>query len=149
MKKITTIRNCPPEFLFVCSRRWEELAPTGDERVRHCGHCDQDVYFCESDQETIAHARAGPCIARERPDGSELPQLILGRATPTQATTPGQAAAEALQDRESGIDDAIHSAPSSTRHCPKFLYPAPNWRVACRVSGFEFGRVRLDEGSTP
>jgi hypothetical protein len=55
--------------------------------------------------------------------------------------TPTQIEAEAWINRERAIDDAIQNA-DSIRSCPKCHFPAPPWRVACRVCGDQFGRLR-------
>lgn len=87
-----------------CPNDWSELAPTEDSKVRTCGSCNHKVYFCETDQETIAHARAGRCIARLRPDERELPPMYLGRPTVEQLQrTPEQERADAWEQREIGI----------------------------------------------
>lgn len=144
MKTRITVRNCPVEFRFLCSQRWEDLAATDRPEIRHCDRCDQDVVFCTTDEETIAHARAGHCIARECPDASELPVVHLGRpatARPLEVT-PSQAEASRRRSREGGIDDAIRNAGRSPRCCPECSYPAPAWRTTCRVCGFAIGRFR-------
>ena len=145
MRTSRTIRNCLPVFRVVCPLQWEALAPTDDPCVRHCGQCDRRVYYCTTDAETVAHAEAGHCIAREVPDASEVPAVYIGepngRPSRSPPWTPQQSEAARLRVRERGIDDAIRNAPISTRCCPSCQYPAPDWRVSCRVCGFEFGRV--------
>lgn len=141
METTRTIRNCPTALGLVCPQRWAELAPTEEPGVRHCGRCDQRVYFCSGDEETIAHARAGHCIAREMPDASELPPIFVGRPVGLPPVTTQQAEARRIMHRERGVDDAIKNAGNSSRCCPRCQYPAPGWRVQCRVCGFEMGRV--------
>jgi hypothetical protein len=145
MKTQLTIRNCLPAFRFVCPQRWESLTPTEQGWTRHCSQCNRQVYLCTSDEQTIAHARAGNCIAREIPDGSELPHIYVGQPSGLPATTPEQERALEISHRERGIDDAIKNAQRSSRCCPRCQYPAPDWRVACRVCGFELERVKADE----
>ena len=141
MQTQQTIRNCSEVFRVVCPQRWEALAPTDELGVRFCGQCEQQVYFCESDEETIAHAHAGHCIARELPDASELPRAYIGQPAVRPPATPEQNRAGLWKVRERAVDDAIKNARRSTRFCPKCRYPAPDWRVSCRVCGFEFCRV--------
>ncbi len=141
MRTTRPIQNCLPMFRLVCPQLWEELTPTDESSVRHCGQCDQRVYFCTTDAETIAHAGAGHCIAREMPDSSEMRAVYVGQPVGLPSETPQQAEALRLILRERGIDDAIKNARSSSRSCPQCHYPAPDWRVSCRVCGFEFGRV--------
>ncbi len=146
MRTTTTIRNCLPVFRLVCPQRWEDLTPTNEPGVRHCVQCDQRVYRCATDAETIAHARAGHCIAREMPDASEMRAVYVGRPVGVPPETPPQAEARRRTLRERGVDDAIRNARISSRSCPLCDYPAPDWRVSCRVCGFEFGRVATGGG---
>jgi hypothetical protein len=138
LKTIRNVRHC---FRFRCSRLWEDLAATDRAEVRHCGHCEGDVYFCQTDEETLAHARAGHCIAREAPDDSELPKIYIGQPAQVIEPSPSQEEAGRWKRRESAIDDSLRNAASSTRSCPRCSYPAPNWRKTCRVCGFEMGRA--------
>lgn len=57
------IEKCAPQFQFKCPRSWEALAGTDDAKVRHCGTCARNVYFC-IDLETVRmRGRAGDCVA--------------------------------------------------------------------------------------
>jgi uncharacterized protein (TIGR02996 family) len=56
------IEGCPL-FELRCPRRWDALAPTAREDVRHCGACARDVYYFESVDEAREAARAGHCVA--------------------------------------------------------------------------------------
>lgn len=140
MKTQLTIRNCATVFRLQCPRLWNELAETPIAEIRHCEVYQQDVYFCFTDSETIEHARAGHCIAREFPDGSELPRIVLGRPKYPVEPTPSQEAAQQVANREHAIDDSIRNARDANRCCPECGYPAPDWRVKCRICNFEFGR---------
>ncbi|HTL27611.1 MAG TPA: hypothetical protein VL282_00255 [Tepidisphaeraceae bacterium] len=147
MKTKRTIRNCPlPIFRQECPRLWEELTPTADASVRHCGHCKQDVYLCSTDDETLSHARAGHCIARMIPDESELPVMYLGQPKHVPPTTLKQDEALRLTHRERGIDDALKNL-KAPRSCPRCHYPAPSWRSSCRVCGLELGRASAGGGT--
>ena len=141
MQTTRTIRNCLPVFRLVCPQRWEGLTPTDQPAVRHCGHCDRQAYLCSTDADTIAHAHAGHCIAREMPDASELPHVYVGQPVGQPQITPQQEEARRAMLRERGVDDAIKNAQRSSRCCPRCRFPAPDWRVACRVCGFEIGRA--------
>ena len=143
MTATQTIRNCLPMFRVVCPKSWDALAATDDPAVRHCGRCDRAVHYCTTDAETIAHARAGNCIAREMPDVSGMRYVTIGTPSrpPPPPPTPEVIAERSWLRRERGIDDAIENAQRATRACPECAYPAPDWRVACRVCGFAFGRV--------
>jgi hypothetical protein len=142
VKTKRTIRNCPlPVFRRVCPQQWDALTPTDRPSVRHCGHCGKDVYLCIDDGETLSHARAGHCVAREIPDASDLPTMYLGQPKYVPPTTPEQEEALRLTHRERGIDDALKNL-RSPRSCPKCGYPSPGWRTRCRVCGLEIGRLR-------
>ena len=80
MEALNQIRNCLVRFRKVCPARWEQLVPTSTPRVRMCGACDREVFFCETDTEALEHAKAGRCIAKPMPDLSGLPNrpLVLG-----------------------------------------------------------------------
>jgi hypothetical protein len=140
MKTNLKIRNCPTQFRFVCPMTWDSLALTEKDDVRHCDQCSRDVHFCVSDEETIAHAKAGHCIAREVPYNSELPAVYVGMPKSVSERTPQQEQAAKWSMRERGIDDSIKNA-DSVRACPKCDFPAPPWRISCRVCGFEMGRI--------
>ena len=144
MKTQKTIRNCLPVFRFECPKQWEALTPTDSAGIRNCDHCKQDVYLCMTDEETIDHAKAGHCIAREAPaDDSEFRRVYVGKPVTIAPIERTKEQEHALRSklREHGIDDSIKNAPISSRRCPQCRYPAPNWRTTCRVCGFEMGRV--------
>jgi len=140
VKTKLTVRNCPVEFRFQCSKLWDDLAVSTDPAIRHCERCGSDVFFCTTDEETIAHARSGHCIAREVPDRSELPRIVLGQLAQPPEYTAQQQEARRWNSRESAIDDSIRNAIRSARSCPRCAYPAPAWRKTCRVCGCEMGR---------
>ena len=119
--------------------RWEGLEPTTESRVRHCLVCEANVYFCASAEETLEHARANHCIAREEPDPSEL-WVVLGRPTLVDADPPNERATELVR-RERGIDRVLAGRfDASWRHCPMCGYPVPEFRQSCYVCGH--GRKR-------
>src|SRR5579872_5483516 len=59
-----------------CSARWEDMV--GDDRVRHCGQCEKDVYFLSgmtrTEAEALLAARGASLCARifRRADGTVL-----------------------------------------------------------------------------
>ena len=144
MKPKVTIRNCESTFRFQCPKLWNELTQTASADVRHCALCDCDVFFCTTDEETIEHAKAGHCIARELPDEQQLPRVYVGKPKNVPIPTREQVEAAKLFVRERAIYDSIKHA-DTDRSCPKCNYPAPRWRVTCRVCGFEMGR-QLGDG---
>ena len=144
MKTRKTIRNCSVKgFDYVCPQEWNALQPTNDETQRLCIECNEIVYLCVTDNETLSHARAGHCIAREIPDDSELPAMYLGRPTNPPPITVSHERALEWTGRERGIDDSLRNI-DAQRCCPTCNYPSPDWRKTCRVCGFEMGRVHRD-----
>ncbi len=51
------------QFAFECPKQWAEMTPTDDDKVRHCGACKLNVYFCDTLDEAKHHAWAGECVA--------------------------------------------------------------------------------------
>lgn len=146
MKLRRTVRLCPPtrkSLLTVrgCPQEWERLDPTADEQVRHCRACNEDVHFCSTDEATLTHALAGHCVARDEPDGSELPHLVVGRALLPEPTAQ-QKEARRNWKRERGIEQALsNDLDSIDRRCPECGYPVPEWRKTCYVCQHPLGRA--------
>jgi hypothetical protein len=141
MRTERTIRKCPVRMKLVCPRTWQGLQPTADSNVRHCAQCDQDVYFCRTDQETLRHARAGHCIAREEPAEGECGEAVLGIPEESSLPTPEQELANQWRLREQGISEVLNHGPfEGERDCPRCAYPVPGFRKTCYVCGFELGR---------
>ena len=74
-------------FRLVCDRRWEDLTPTDDRGVRHCGGCGENVHFCDTITDARTHAFAGHCIAVDlgviRRNGDlEPPMAVAGMLSP-------------------------------------------------------------------
>jgi uncharacterized protein (TIGR02996 family) len=84
------VENCFVKLAFVCSKRWEEMGPTADERVRSCPDCHKTVHFCDDLAEAVKHARAGHCVAvsaAEARSEDDLQRRLLP-PTPTLAGLP-------------------------------------------------------------
>lgn len=123
--------------LRACPRSWDSLAPTAIEGIRHCESCSREVHLCTTDEQTLAHARAGDCVARLEPDRSELPRMFVGRADVV--ITPSQEEAQAWRRREAGIAAAIVGPfGAEDRTCPRCGYPA-TFRRHCYVCEAEVG----------
>jgi uncharacterized protein (TIGR02996 family) len=50
-------------FQFRCPKRWDSLAPTASDAIRHCGVCQKAVYFCTTLGEVRRRAAAQQCVA--------------------------------------------------------------------------------------
>ena len=132
MKTENRVRNCGDQFKFICPKKWDQLQATGEEGVRHCGACNQDVFYCRTDEETIRHAKAGHCIARETPD--LLDSVMVGMpADPVPER-------EERCRREAGIDVAIRHVRESTWECPGCGFPVADWADSCAVCEKVVGR---------
>lgn len=59
-------------FAYECRQRWDNLASTGQDGIRHCDLCRENVYWCESGEQVTEHARLGHCVAVQTPDGPTL-----------------------------------------------------------------------------
>ena len=150
MKEETTIRLCGLKFKRQCPLKWENLSATTDPRVRHCPTCDREVYFCVSDEETMAHADEGHCIARNAPHPSELPMIVLGEPDAewlrAHRPTPRQEEAGRISSRELRVNAALDNLRFTSRRCSACGYPVPSWWHACRVCG---GTDFRDAPTTP
>jgi predicted amidophosphoribosyltransferase len=126
---------------FVCPRTWDDLAEMGRQNVRHCFECGKDVHFCATDEETLAHARQGHCIAREEPHASELPRVVVGRPAGPIVPTEEQRAAQRWRARERGITAVLGERLDASRDCPRCGYPVQDFRTTCHVCSHELGRA--------
>src|SRR5258708_28926819 len=148
-----TIRNCPSATWRECPTLWDHLTPDESPTTRRCGHCDRPVYLCVTDEETVTHAKAGHCIAREEPTdaelGTEYVELAPGFSLPLAWIdgSPGQEEARRRLARERAINDAIRTVRFASRDCPRCHYPVPDYRVTCHICGFETGRVYDKDGN--
>jgi hypothetical protein len=136
---VRTVRKCgiAVERRQECPRTWAEMAATSDPDVRRCAQCDDFVYFCRSDAETLEHAFAGHCIAREEPSEAELPDLVIGRPR-SFGPTPREERALALWSREHAIAAAIGSEQRSVgARCPECTFPISSGQKRCGVCGVE------------
>jgi hypothetical protein len=141
MRTDRTIRSCRVRMKVVCPKTWEALAETAAPGVRRCSVCAEDVYLCTTDEETLAHARANHCIAREIPHPSELPEMILGRPASPPVVTQEQARAKELWRRERAIDKVLAGRFDESRQCPSCGYPVQSFRETCYVCGHKLGRA--------
>ncbi|HEY5934117.1 MAG TPA: TIGR02996 domain-containing protein [Kofleriaceae bacterium] len=57
------IEGCTAAFDFQCPKEWGALDATGDDEVRFCGSCKQDVHYAANVAEARVHAERGECVA--------------------------------------------------------------------------------------
>jgi hypothetical protein len=60
---MTAIKKGSCKLTFECTKKWSELTGTSHEGIRHCSSCDENVHWCDT-QEDIDHAKKkGWCVA--------------------------------------------------------------------------------------
>lgn len=74
------------QFEFVCDKRWDEMTPTGDNAVRLCETCQQNVHYCDTIMEARKKAEHGHCVAVDlgiirRAGDLDPPRMMLGRVS--------------------------------------------------------------------
>ncbi len=136
MKFRTTIRNCPVTFEFQCPKDWDQLDATNVPNVRHCTQCNENVFFCESDDETLARAKNGQCVARRMPEWPEGTPIMIGRPT----HPPELVELENLSEKERAVDEALQYLDTATRFCPHCRWPLLPDQWHCFVCDKETGR---------
>ena len=126
-----TIRNCSENFKVTCPLLWENLKPTESKNVRYCNGCEQRVYFCENDEETLSHALQNHCVARN--DGINVSEtrgvVIMGM--PNAESIREGVLAEHRRRKELAINESIKS--NSAKLCPKCSFPMPESDLVCKV----------------
>ena len=56
------------EFVFICDKKWEELTPTDDPKVKDCDQCGKTVTFCEDFKELTKCAKQQKCVCYFNPE---------------------------------------------------------------------------------
>src|SRR6476620_722414 len=127
MEQPATIRLCEFKFKRQCPLNWGALTTTADRQTRYCGTCDQMVFLCESDEETMRHAELGHCIAR----GAAETGIVLGESDLDWL----QEEARKWRQREHNNDAALSNLKFPANRCSVCGYPLPSWWEACLVCG--------------
>lgn len=68
------LRNC--EFGFKCTVNWDELTPSDDKFVRHCGSCEKNVYYISEPEEMMEAIKLNRCVAIN--DDSKM-HVLMGK----------------------------------------------------------------------
>ena len=63
MAKKDTDSEIESRFSYKCSKRWEELTETGDNKVKLCNQCNESVHLVESIEELDKHGEHEQCVA--------------------------------------------------------------------------------------
>ena len=64
-ENMLTIRNC--KFAFKCEMQWEKLRETEDRKIKFCKTCQQEVHFCETNEELVDAINKNKCICIHTP----------------------------------------------------------------------------------
>ena len=77
-------------FELVCDQNWDEMTPTGNDAVRRCEKCQENVYYCDTIVVARDHARRGHCVAVDlgiiRRNGDLRPHsrlMVKGKFSPS------------------------------------------------------------------
>lgn len=57
----STVLGCP--MTYVCSKRWADMTPTSNPRVRFCAACSKPVTLCVDRGSLAQVASRGGCVA--------------------------------------------------------------------------------------
>ena len=60
-----TIRNC--KFAYKCDKQWFELLDTKDRNVKFCSTCQQEVFYCNTDEALVEAIKNNKCVCIETP----------------------------------------------------------------------------------
>jgi hypothetical protein len=132
MKTEYEIFNCPPDAKIPCPLEWDALTPTDDEAVRVCPKCGESVFLCKTDEEAIAHAKQGHCVALAVVHESELPEMHLDIG-PDIMITPEQSLALHAWRVEKAKRRALKNTRYADRDCETCGFPLAPWRKSCWV----------------
>ncbi|MEZ4450459.1 MAG: hypothetical protein R3B09_13350 [Nannocystaceae bacterium] len=56
-------RDVRCRLALVCDVQWRDMTPTEREGVRRCGRCEREVFEVRDQEQFLAHARRGECVA--------------------------------------------------------------------------------------
>lgn len=116
-----------------CPMRWDQFWKTGDESIRHCDVCSENVHYCKTDAEAIDHARAGHCVAIEMVDSSELPEIMIGRPSNPLPYSEEQEESLRIQQSEFEKNRALKDVKFANRYCDRCGFPIASFRKHCWV----------------
>lgn len=123
--KLTTVRNCDEIFTFKCPLDWSDLEETDQQKIKFCNQCENNVFLCETDEETIEHAKQGHCIARVTFNIKK--ELTIGQTK----LDPSEIIAENRIRREEAINKALKI--DSGKTCSRCSYPVEEESLDCQV----------------
>jgi len=123
--KSITVRNCDEVFKFKCPLNWSDLRETEEENKRFCNQCENDVFLCKTDGETIDHAKQGHCIARVNFNIKK--KITIGQTK----LDPSEIIAENRNRREEAITVALKV--NSGKTCKRCSYPVNEDSLDCEV----------------
>ena len=123
--KLTTVRNCDEIFKFKCPLDWSDLQETEEQKIKFCNQCENNVFLCETDEETIEHAKQGHCIARVTFNIKK--ELTIGQTK----LDPSEVIAENRIRREEAVTKALNLEGENT--CNRCFYPIEKGSSDCQI----------------
>jgi uncharacterized protein (TIGR02996 family) len=57
------LEGCWFQFQPKCPKQWEQLAPTGDPKMRFCEGCRRNIHYCDTMEEAQNHIANRTCVA--------------------------------------------------------------------------------------
>jgi uncharacterized protein (TIGR02996 family) len=82
------VARCGLRFGTSCTKRWDAMTRTEHDDVRHCGSCDQPIYYCATLDEAAYRGGRRECIAIDAALVVETASAIYDDAVPTPAEVP-------------------------------------------------------------
>ncbi|MBX3231528.1 MAG: TIGR02996 domain-containing protein [Labilithrix sp.] len=77
------VEKCHTRFEVTCPKAWDKMTPTANPNQRHCGTCDQIVYYARTVEEARLHAMNRRCLVvdvvplRKRGDLDAPPPMMM------------------------------------------------------------------------
>ncbi len=90
-----TLRNCT--FAYKCTKQWEKLEETDQKSIRFCYDCQNEVYYCEDDQELLKSIKLNRCVALFRNQTIHEMGLIIAPEYKKQEILPDEIRSDILK----------------------------------------------------
>lgn len=90
-----TLRNCT--FAYKCTKQWEKLEETDQKSIRFCCDCQNEVHYCEDDQELLKSIKLNRCVAFSRYETIHEMGLIVAPEYKKQEILPDEIRSDVLK----------------------------------------------------